>query len=59
MLLEGSLRLILTPDISDQGLKKADVDGRRESHAAVLQIAQQMHRNWSGGAIYVRFRCAR
>lgn len=59
MLLEGSLRLVLTPDTSDLGLKMADVDGRKEGHAAILQIAQQMHRNWSGGDIYVRFRCTK
>lgn len=58
-LLPDNLRLILNKDLSEQGLQSANVDGHGKGHAAVLEIAQQMHRMWSGGSYYIRFRCTK
>lgn len=55
--LMDTLRLVLTKDVSPEGLKTADVDGRGKGHVGVLDIDQDLHRKWSGGNFYIRMRC--
>lgn len=56
MLAKG-IRLILSADVSPRGIANADVDGRREQHAAILDVESQVHGLWSGGSVYLRMRC--
>lgn len=51
------LRLVLTADLSPNGLRSADVDKRGRGHAAVLIISSQVHKKWSGGDFYIRMTC--
>lgn len=51
------LRLILTADVSVNGLINGDVDKRKNGHDAVLDIDRDIHKKWSGGNYYIRLRC--
>jgi len=55
-LLDG-LRLFFTKDVSPAGLRDADVDGRGQGHAAVLEIEPSVHKKISGGTQSIRMHC--
>lgn len=55
--LATGVRLILNNDVSINGLKNADVDGRGRGHAAILDVSSSVHGLWSGGSLYIRMRC--